>query len=141
MRGFIFLMLIVPVIVVAQGDLPEYGDMSDIKSLSKAYLIADSTDARKMILKELGKYKNLTIVNSPDEAEFFIEYKVLKSERVQAGVFMGANEATSEMTVYTLRDKRRRIAWAKTEDNAGLSKPNEINLTRNFIKALKKARR
>ena len=125
-------------IFAQENNLPEYGDITDLKNMQKVYLLADSTDARKLILNELKKYPNLQVVNSPDEAEFFIEYKVLKSERIQTGIMAGASDSTSEMTVYILKDKRRRVAWSKTQDDSGISRPNEINLTRNFIKALKK---
>ncbi|HYX71752.1 MAG TPA: hypothetical protein VE732_03205 [Nitrososphaera sp.] len=122
------------------NNLPEYGDISDLKTLQKVYLTADSTDSRNLILKELKKYPALSIVSSPEEAEFFIEYRVLRHQDTQTGIIKGPPITFSEMAVFTLKDKRRRIAWSKTEDDAGISRPNEMNLTRNFIKALKKAR-
>jgi len=92
-----------------------------------------------MIMSELKKYPSLNVVNSPDEAEFYIEYKVLRHEDASTGVFVHPPITTSEMTAFILHDKRRRVAWSKTQDDAGISRPNEINLTRNFLKALKKA--
>jgi hypothetical protein len=124
-------------IFAQDNKLPEYGDIADVKNLQKVYLIADSTDARKLILNELKKYPNLTVVNSPDEAEFFVEYKVLRQETGQTSLNITVD--TSEMVVYILRDKRRVVAWSKTE-TSGISRPNEVNLIRNFLKALKKAR-
>ena len=141
MRCTLLLLTLPLIFSFAQDNLPEYGDISDLKNLQRVYLTADSTDARQMILKELKKHPSLVVVNRPEEAEFFIEYKVLRSERVKVGIFTGTAEATAEMTAYTLKDSRRRIAWSKTEDNDGLSRPNEINLTRNFIKALKTAQK
>jgi len=120
------------------NNLPEYGDIADIKDLQKVYLVADSTDARNLILKELKKYPTLIVVNSPNEAEFFLEYKVLRQEESSSGLKIPIT--TSEMIVYTSKNKNRRIAWSKTENDAGISRPNEVNLTRSFIKALKKIR-
>jgi hypothetical protein len=137
MKPLILLLLCFPVLYAQEGNLPEYGDIADLKNLQKVYLSADSTGARKLILNELKKYPNLNIVNSPDDAEFFLEYKVLRHEDA-TGVFIHPPVTTSEMTAYVVKDKRRRVAWSKTQDDAGISRANEINLTRNFIKAIKK---
>jgi len=125
-------------ILAQDNNLPEYGDIADIKDLQKVYLVADSTDARNLILKEMKKYPSLIVVNSPNEAEFFLEYKVLRQEESSSGLKIPIT--TSEMIVYTSKNKNRRIAWSKTENDAGISRPNEVNLTRSFIKALKKIR-
>jgi hypothetical protein len=122
----------------AQDILPEYGSIPDVKNLHKLYLVADSTDARKLILRELKKTPDLTVVNSPDEAEYFIEYKVLRQQTGQTSA--NFTIYTSEMVAYTLRNGRKIIAWSKTETSGGIGKPNEVNLTRHFLKALKKAR-
>ena len=123
-------------IFAQDNNLPEYGDMADVKNLQKVYLIADSTNARKLILSELKKYPSLNVVNSPDEAEYFIEYKILRQQTGQTSLNITVD--TSEMVVYILRDKRRRVAWSKTQIS-GITRPNEVNLTRNFLKALKNA--
>jgi hypothetical protein len=128
--------LLIP-ILGQDNNLPEYGDITDVKSLQKVYLIADSTNARKLILSELKKYPSLNVVNSPDEAEYFIEYKILRQETGQTSLNITVD--TSEMVVYVLRNKRRKVAWSKTQIS-GITRPNEVNLTRNFLKALKKAR-
>src|SRR4051794_38957845 len=60
---------------VADGqDLPQYGKISDIASGTKAYVIADG-DYRKAILKDITKRKDVSLVEHPEDAEFFIEYK------------------------------------------------------------------
>jgi hypothetical protein len=46
-------------------------------------------------------------------------------------------EISFEMTAYTLRDGRRRIAWSETKRSI---RPEPTLHTRNFIGALKKAR-
>lgn len=128
--------LLIP-IFAQDNNLPEYGDIDDVKNLQKVYLIADSTNARKLILSELKKYPSLSVVNSPDEAEYFMEYKILRQETGQTSLNITVD--TSEMSVYMLMNKRRRVAWSKTQIS-GITRPNEVNLTRNFLKALKKAR-
>ena len=128
--------LVIP-IFAQDNSLPEYGDIADITKLPKVYLTADSTNARKLILNELKKYPSLSVVNSPDEADYFIEYKILRQETGQTSLNITVD--TSEMVVYTLSNKRRRVAWSKTQIS-GITRPNEVNLTRNFLKALKKAR-
>lgn len=133
------LIISLPIPTFIQEDkLPQYGDIADLKNLQKVYLIADSTDARNLILKELKKYPVLAVVNSPAEAEFFLEYKVVRHEGSSTGLKVPIT--ASEMVAYTSKNKSRRVAWSKTEDDAGISRPNEVNLTRNFIKSLKKAR-
>src|SRR2546425_12102987 len=117
MKPLILLLLCFPVLYAQEGNLPEYGDIADLKNLQKVYLSADSTDARKLILNELKKYPNLNIVNSPDDAEFFLEYKVLRHEDATTGVFIHPPVTTSEMTAYVVKDKRRRVAWSKTQDD------------------------
>ena len=92
---------------------------------------------RKLILSELKKYPGLNVVSSPEEAEYFIEYKILRQETGPTSLNITVD--TSEMVVYLLIDKRRRVAWSKTQIS-GITRPNEVNLTRNYIKALKKAR-
>lgn len=124
-------------IFAQENNLPEYGEIDDVKSLQKIYLIADSTNARKLILNELKKYSGLTVVSSAQEAEYFVEYKILRQETGQTSLNITVD--TSEMVVYILKDKRRRIAWSKTQIS-GFTRPNEVNLIRNFLKALKKAR-
>jgi hypothetical protein len=121
------------------NNLPEYGSISDVKNLQRLYLATDSTDARKLILRELKKTPDLEVVPSSDKAEYFIEYKVLRQKTGQTSA--NFTIYTSEMVVYTLRNGRKVIAWSKTETSGGIGKPNEVNLTRHFLDALKKARR
>ena len=140
--NLVFLFVVVTFLAVPMlaqyNNLPEYGDIADIKDLQKVYLVADSTDARNLILKEMKKYPTLIVVNSPNEAEFFLEYKVLRQEESSSSLKIPIT--ISEMIAYTSKNKNRRIAWSKTENDAGISRPNEVNLTRSFIKALKKIR-
>ena len=112
----------------AQEKLPEYGDITDIKGMSKVYVSAPSTGQRKMILGELKKAPTLTVVKSPDEAEFFLDYRIVEESHP-----FGLNFVTAELAAYTIKDGRRRIAWSETKH---LTSPSQ--LPRAFIKALKK---
>jgi hypothetical protein len=117
-------------------DSPAIGTIADIVGMENCYLIADSTKARERLVKELKKQApRRKIVGSPDEAQFFLEYKVL---RIDSSEDATAPVTYSEMTAYTVKDKQRVIAWSKKQDNEGPSRSNEVNLVRNFVKALKK---
>lgn len=131
-------------------DLPEYGDIASIKSMSKVYVGAEDSDARNRIIKELSKYKTLEVVGSPSDAEFFIEYGMLDKESLAMSQVRKERKMRAQMRVYTLApDSRRIIVWSdthtrETEDMMGLkmydSGRSENELTKKFINALKKAR-
>lgn len=132
----IVLLLAYAGLAVAQN-VPTSGHLADLAVMQKCYLIADSDAARARLVKELKKQApQLQIVGSPDEAQFFLEYKVLEIESDDEPL---TPTTTSEMTAYTMQDGRRIIAWSKKQDDEGPSRSNEVNLVRNFIKALKKA--
>src|ERR1700730_1513255 len=90
--------------VSAQEKLPEFGDIADLKDMSKVYVIADSTDARKFILDELKKYKALEVVASPDDAQFILECK--QNGHIATNGLI-REMPTFEMTAYTtIKDGR-----------------------------------
>jgi hypothetical protein len=66
-------------------DLPSYGTIDQIKDYRRVYVASDNEDSRKRIIKALGKDKTLEVVNSPDTAQFFIEYSELSREAVVTG--------------------------------------------------------
>jgi hypothetical protein len=112
--------------------------LADLASMQNCYLIADSDAARARLVKELKKQApQFQIVSSPDEAQFFLEYKVLK---IESDCHPLTPTTYSEMTAYTMQDGQRIIAWSKKQDDERPSRKNEVNLVRNFIKALKKAK-
>jgi len=124
--------------VFAQEKLPEFGDIADLKSMSKVYVIADSTQARKFVLGELKKYKSLEVADSPEEGQFILECKQIGHVAVGATGGMVHEMPTFEMTAYTtLKDGRHRIAWSETKTSL---RPAEELLTRDFLNALKKSR-
>lgn len=125
-----------------QSDLPIVGDISEIKSLKKVYLVTESSSDRKMILLALKKKKStLEVVNNPDNADFFLEFKTLS--RQDKKVLIGSEYTEEgEMTAYYFnKDKRKVIAWAESKllfQSSGLSieSPNSYVLTRKFVNAL-----
>ncbi len=124
-------------LAVAQG-VPTSGHLTGLAGMQNCYLIADSDAARARLVKELKKQApQLQIVNSPDEAQFFLEYKVLS---VESDCDPLTPTTYSEMIAYTMQDGQRITAWSKKQDDEGPSRSNEVNLARNFIKALKKAK-
>ena len=63
-----------------QSDLPEIGNISDIKGKTKFYLVAGAQD-RKQILREFNRGKNgLQLVNKPEDADFIVEYRELNNK-------------------------------------------------------------
>ncbi len=112
-----------------EGPLPEYGDVSELSGKGKVYVTAELAESRKNILRELAKYKALEVVDSPDDAEFLL----LFTSRTDAPV--------SKLSAVVIQPGgRRRVLWEEDEHQSAISKPNSVNLTRKFIKALKKVR-
>lgn len=133
-----------------QSTLPTYGSLDVIKHYSRVYVAADNEDSRKRIIKALGKDRNLEVVNSPDNAQFFIEYSELSREVAVTGDRNKERQQRSQMVAFVIdSDKRKTIVWSEngsrdTEHFLGMkmydSGRNESELTSKFLKALKKAR-
>ena len=117
-----------------QDKPPDYGDISDLKGLSTVYVSADSTEVRKYVLAELKKNRSMTIVNTADEAQLFLDCRMVRSTH-----FPGIPDIQDyEMTVFTMRNERRRIAWSETKSSVRY--PPTL-LTRDFLNALKKSQK
>lgn len=121
-------------IIAQDKPLPEYGDISDLKGMSAVYVNADSTQARKYILAELKKYPTLKVVDSPDNAEFFLD--CARNGHILTSSTLIAEMDTYEMTVYTVKNGRHRIAWSRTKTSVRYA---PTLLTGDFIGALKKS--
>lgn len=134
-------------------DLPTYGSIDSIKHSSRVYVASDNEDSRKRIIKALGKDASLVVVNSPEDAQFFIEYGELSREAVATGVTMTMTkerQQRNQMRVFMDgADKRKVIVWSdtdsrETEHFMGMkmydSGRSESELVKKFLKALKKAR-
>jgi hypothetical protein len=146
----LFLLALTTIGAAAQTDLPTYGTIDQIKTLTKVYVASDNGDSRQRIIKALGKDKSLQVVNSPDEAQFFIEYGELSREAVVTGSQTKERQQRNQMRVFVLgADKRRTIVWSETDSREtehfmGMkmydSGRSESELTGKFLKAVKKAR-
>ena len=131
-------------------DLPSYGTIDQIKDYRSVYVASDNEDSRKRIIKALSKDKALEVVNSPDEAQFFIDYSELSREATVTGSRTKERQQRSQMLAYVIgSDKRKIIVWSDsnsrdTEHFLGMrmydSGRNESELANKFVKALKKAR-
>jgi hypothetical protein len=125
--------------------LPTYGEISDLKGLSKVYVVSTNEDSRKRISKALSK--SLEVVNDPDSAQFFMEYTELSREAVSTTDQVNQRQQRSQMSAYVMVDKKRVIVWSddrsrETEHFMGMkmydSGRNETELAKAFLKALKK---
>lgn len=133
-----------------QSDFPTYGSIEQIKHHSRVYVTSDNEDSRKRVIKALSKDSNLVVINSPDEAQFFIEYSELSREATVTGERNKERQQRSQMRVFVFSpDKSRVVVWSETgsretEHFLGMkmydSGRNESELTNKFLKALKKAR-
>lgn len=130
------LLVLLAFLTFQDKQLPEYGDISDLKGMTKVYVTADSTESRKWILDELKK-STLMIVPSEDEAEFIIKCVRLTEEGQPIGDIVRM-PGQFEMTVYTMRNGRQRIAWSKTKSSM---RPAPKLLTGDFLGALKKSQK
>ncbi len=136
-------LLLISLPVFAQDELPERGSIADIKGLTNFYVATDDDDAYKAIARTLKNYKAVEVVSTAKDAEFFLEYKVLTRD-VAPGRGGADLAKRSQLRAIVKRGDSRVISWTETEtfdmDNGfSISRPNEINLTLNFIKAHKKA--
>lgn len=133
--------LLTCLLLLAQTELPEYGDITELKDKQHVYVASEEQASRKYIVNLLKK--NFIVVNSPEEAEFFLTYEVKASTESRGR--QPSHYIRSEMVAYTLRAQRKRILWSDDETweqsrGFSFSAPNEYNLTKNFLKALKKAK-
>lgn len=125
-------------ILAQDKPLPEYGDISDLKGMTKVYVSTETTQVRKYVLDELKKDRALTVVPSVEQADFILECV----QKGSIGNFRMGSVATEmptfEMTAYTIRNGHHRIAWSKTKNSVRY--PPTL-LTGDFIAALKKDRK
>lgn len=135
---------------VASDGLPEYGDISEIRRMRRVYVVADDIDSQNILINSLRQYDGLQIVSSPDRAEVFITFgQGISATAIQLrGLFAGTIDHRTKaqfIVFYRSEDGRPRIVWQETEDiqtSSGLtfSRPNEVNVSRHFVKALRKVR-
>lgn len=112
--------------------LPEYGNTSDLKGMTKVYIVAGSSEQRNAMLGAL-KTSTLIVVDSPDKADFFLEHKVLEDRTPRMSL---VKVFATELTAYTVTGGHHRIAWSKTKKQQW--KLNDASLVKDFLKDIKK---
>lgn len=123
------LILLLAIAGIAQSDLPDIGKLSDIQGKTKVYLTAEAPRL-KYIKKEFDKQKTLQAVDKPSDADFIIEYRVLRVDRVTSLEMLSE---TGQMDVYFYRDGKKVIAWS--EGKYSSLRPGYVLLMREFLKA------
>ena len=130
--------------------LPEYGDISEIRKFRRVFVIADDIDSQNSMINALRQYDGLDVVASPERADFFVAFTQgsTATSIVPRGLFAGTidHRTKAQFVVYYKSESgRSRIVWQETEDiqtSSGMtfSRPNEVNVIRHFIKAMKRIR-
>ncbi len=128
MKILILLLFAVPVL----AQLPDRGSMTDLKGMSRVYVIADAANY-KPVIKQL---KALTVVTRPDDAQFFLEYKTLSQSTV--GV-TGMHLATGEMNAYVTIDGHKILAWSDSLVGGAFKGDTASKLAKRFIKEWKRS--
>lgn len=108
------------------GQLPEIGDVQDLKGKTKIYIDADAANYKR-IVKEVKK--PFAVVARAENAEFIVSFGT-----TQSGSAGNLAYEQGEMTVYFYRDKTKVIAW-RDSAKTGLKWPS-VTLTRRFLKQL-----
>jgi hypothetical protein len=127
----------------AQG-LPVFGTIKDIKDFNRIYINVENAQSRERIVKALDKAPQFQIVSDPNDAQIFLEYKVLSRDN-NSDTNDTDLRIKSQMNAVVIKDNKRVIAWSDTVDHVrktigGIgwrSTHNEIKLTERFLKALK----
>lgn len=134
----------------ASDNLPEYGDISEIRKFRRVFVIADDIDSQNLMANALRQYDGLDIVASPERADLFVAFTQgsTATSIVPRGLFAGTIDHRTKaqfIVYYKSASGRSRIVWQETEDvqtSSGLtfSRPNEVNVIRHLIKAMKTTR-
>lgn len=91
--------------VAAYSQLPDKGTVADLAGKTRYYLDA-SPDYAKYVRKELKK-SHLKEVNSLDDADFVIEYRIVAPNGTDTAA--GLLSQRAEMTVYFFRPNGRKV--------------------------------
>src|SRR6185503_20095259 len=58
----------------SNDNLPEYGDLSEIRKFRRVFVIADDIDSQNLMVNALRQYDGLDIVASPERADLFVAF-------------------------------------------------------------------
>ncbi len=73
----------------ATWESPEFGDISELRGRTKAYVYCEDFKIRQVIVDELRKYPALEIVSNTDEAEFLINFTYRYVTTYSGGIIGG----------------------------------------------------
>lgn len=76
------------------------------------------------------------LVDKPDAAEFFLEYKTIS--RQQFSVFTGGTTETGQLDAYARRDGKKVVAWSESTTGGGFKGDTAHRLIEKFLKRVKK---
>ena len=116
--------------------------------MRRVYVVADDIDSQNLLANSLSKYEGLQIVGSPDRAEVFVAFgqgSVATALKLRSGGIIDYRTKAQFIVFYRSESGRPRIVFQETEDiqtSSGwtFSRPNEVNVSRHFIKELRKVR-
>lgn len=129
MKTLALLLLLTPALF---AQLPDRGTISDLAGKTKVYVVAD-TEHLKLIKKGLAK--SLTLVNSPTDAEFFLEYTVSRHVHLTS---LEIPSETGQLDAYLMRGSTKVVAWSDNKTDGGFGGPAAEVLAKRFVKALNK---
>jgi hypothetical protein len=113
----------------------EHGTLSEIVSLRRVYVTADSL-ARDAIISELKKDSSIEVVSAPEEGLFEIFYGVLSGDKnhpdsrqsmsINGSVINSMrDENVAHFEVYTLKSQgHARVVWSKEKDVQKAAQPD-----------------
>lgn len=131
-------------LISATQDMPVYGTIKDIKEFKRIYINVENEQSRERIIKTLNKSPEYQIVNDPQEAQMFLEYRVLSRDE-RSDTSDTDLRIKSQLNAVYIKNNKRIISWSDSVDHVrktlgGIgfrSTHNEIKLTERFLKALK----
>lgn len=130
MKFLLLLLFVIP--VFAQTELPDRGDITDLRGKTKVYVVADSIH-RKGIEAVLSK--SFSLVNKPADAEIILEYKILSSEPIGT---LGMTIEDGQLDAYYYKNGRKTVAWSDGVGASGIHWNAGEKLAKRFIKEFKK---
>lgn len=108
---------------------PVYGELTELRGKTKAYVSADPMD-REKIIETITKNKLITVVDDPAAAEFFIQYRTTQQNQGP----LGLNFATGQLEIYLKSGDQKRIVWAKSNTNGAFKAAVAGALAKKFAK-------
>jgi hypothetical protein len=121
----------------------EYGSISELARLSRVFIHTTSIESRRLIAKELVKDPRLTVINRKEDADFTLYFKLWSEETLAAGttIYTLFGSMVAAKIVNGKDEPRLRICWdIQKSKRLRWHDPPAESATREFLKALKKAR-